>query len=45
MLSKEVKKYWRRRQVAQYLKELKEYKRLEERGRLLVLPCKVGDTL
>ena len=44
-MSKEVRKYWRRRQVAQYLKELKKFKRLEEQGRLLVLPCKVGDTV
>ena len=28
-----------------YLKELREYKQLEEQGLLLRLPCKVGDTL
>ena len=28
-----------------YLKELKEYKQLEEQGLLLRLPCKVGDTV
>lgn len=28
-----------------YLKELKEYKQLEEQGLLLRLPCKVGDTI
>ena len=44
-MSKEVRKYWRRRQVAQYLKELKKFKRLEEQGRLIKLPCKVGDTI
>ena len=44
-MSKEVRKYWRRRQVAQYLKELKKFKRLEEQDRLIKLPCKVGDTV
>lgn len=28
-----------------YLKELREYKQLEEQGLLLRLPCKVGDTV
>ena len=28
-----------------YLKELREYKQLEEQGLLLHLPCKVGDTV
>lgn len=32
-------------QLAQWLEELKEYKELEEQGRLLKLPCKIGDTL
>lgn len=30
---------------ADWLEELKRYRDLEERGRLLVLPCKVGDTV
>ena len=32
-------------QEADWLEELKRYKDLEEQGRLLVLPCKVGDTV
>lgn len=30
-------------ELADWLEELKRYKDLEEQGRLLVLPCKVGD--
>lgn len=29
-------------QLAQWLEELKEYKELEEQGRLVKLPCKIG---
>lgn len=32
-------------QEADWLEELKRYKELEEQGRLLVLPCKVGDVV
>lgn len=32
-------------QEADWLEELKRYRDLEEQGRLLVLPCKVGDTV
>lgn len=32
-------------QEADWLEELKRYRDLEERGRLLVLPCKVGDVV
>ena len=32
-------------QEADWLEELKRYKNLEEQGRLLVLPCRVGDTV
>ena len=32
-------------QEADWLEELKRYRDLEERGRLLVLPCKVGETV
>ena len=32
-------------QEANWLEELKRYRDLEEQGRLLVLPCKVGDTV
>ena len=31
------------KQLADWLEELKRYKDLEEQGRLLVLPCKVGE--
>lgn len=30
-------------QLAEWLEQLKEYKQLEEQGRLIKLPCKVGD--
>jgi len=32
-------------QLAEWLEELMEYKQLDEKGLLLRLPCKVGDTL
>lgn len=38
-----MKEYWEHRQVAKWLKELKQYKEAEEQGLLLKLPCKVGD--
>lgn len=40
-----IKEYWEHKQVAEYLKKLKEYENLEEQGRLIKLPCKVGDTI
>lgn len=40
-----IKEYWEHKQVAEYLKKLKEYEDLEEQGLLLRLPCKVGDTV
>ena len=33
------------RQLAEWLKELQKYKDLEEQGRLIELPCAVGDTV
>ena len=39
------KEYWEHRQVAEYLEELKEYRKAEEQGLLLRLPCKLGDTV
>jgi hypothetical protein len=39
------KGYWEHKQVAEYLRKLKEYEGLEEQGRLIILPCKVGDTV
>ena len=32
-------------QLAEWLEKSKEYQHLEEQGRLLKLPCKVGDTV
>lgn len=32
-------------QLAEWLEDLKEYQQLEEQGRLIKLPCKVGDTV
>lgn len=32
-------------QLAEWLEKSKEYQQLEEQGRLLKLPCKVGDTV
>lgn len=42
-MSKEVRKYWRRRQVVQYLKELKEYRQLEEAGMLIKLSAPLNE--
>lgn len=44
-LTNTTKLYWEHKQVSEYLKELKQYRDLEEQGRLLKLPCKVGDTV
>lgn len=40
LISSRIKEYWEHRQVAEYLKKLKEYQQLEEQGRLIKLPCK-----
>lgn len=32
-------------QLAEWLEQLKEYKQLEEQGRLIKLPCKIGSVL
>lgn len=40
-----IKEYWEHKQVAEYLRKLKAYESLEEQGRLIKLPCKVGDTV
>lgn len=42
LISSVIKEYWEHRQVAEYLKKLKEYQQLEEQGRLIKLPCKIG---
>ena len=41
----ESKQFWEHYKVRAWLKELKQYKNLEEQGLLLRLPCKVGDTV
>lgn len=40
-----IKEYWEHKQVAEYLRKFKDYEDLEEQGRLMKLPCKVGDTI
>ena len=40
-----IKEYWEHKQVAEYLRKFKDYKELEEQGRLIKLPCKVGDSI
>lgn len=35
-----IKEYWEHKQVAEYLRKLKDYENLEEQGRLVKLPCK-----
>ena len=42
LISSVIKEYWEHKQVAEYLKKLKEYQQLEEQGRLIKLPCKIG---
>lgn len=42
MVAKSAEEY---EQLAEWLTQLKEYQQLEEQGRLIKLPCKVGDTL
>lgn len=37
-----MKEYWEHKQVAEYLKKLKEYEDLEEQDRPIKLPCKIG---
>ena len=44
-MSNLIKEYWEHKQVARYLKKLKDYEDAEEQGLLLRLPCKVGDVL
>ena len=40
-----IKEYWEHKQVAECLRKLKDYEDLEEQGKLIKLPCKVGDTV
>lgn len=41
-MNNSIKEYWEHKQVAEYLRKLKEYEDLEEQGRLVKLPCKIG---
>jgi len=45
LTSSAIKGYWEHRQVVEYLRKLKDYEDLEEQGKLIKLPCKVGDTV
>lgn len=45
VMNNPIKEYWEHKQVAEYLRKLKAYENLEEQGRLIKLPCKVGDTV
>ena len=42
-LSSVLKQYWEHRQVAEWLKELQEYRNLEEQGLLIKLPCRPNE--
>lgn len=44
VMGNRIKEYWERKQVAEYLKKLKEYEDLEEQGNLIKLPVKDGTT-
>lgn len=44
-MNNSTKEYWEHKQVAKYLRKFKDYEGLEEQGRLVKLPCKVGDTV
>lgn len=41
-MNNSTKEYWEHKQVAEYLRKFKDYEGLEEQGRLLKLPCKIG---
>lgn len=40
LISSTIKEYWEHKQVAEYLRKLKDYEDLEEQGKLIKLPCK-----
>lgn len=44
-MNNSTKEYWEHKQVAEYLRKFKDYRYLEEQGRLVKLPCKVGDAV
>ena len=41
----DTKQYMEHKQVREWLEELQHYKDLEEQGRMITLPCKIGDTV
>ena len=45
VMGNRIKEYWEHKQVSEYLRKLKDYEDLEEQGRLIKLPCKLGDTV
>ena len=45
VMGNRIKEYWEHKQVSEYLRKLKDYEDLEEQGRLVKLPCKVGDKI
>ena len=45
VMNNPIKEYWEHKQVAECLRKLKDYEDLEEQGRLIKLPCKVGDKI
>ena len=45
VMGNRIKEYWEHKQVSEYLRKLKGYEDLDEQGRLVKLPCKVGDTV
>ena len=45
VMGNRIKEYWEHKQVAEYLRKLKDYEDLEEQGRLVKLPCKIGDII
>ena len=45
LISSTIKEYWEHKQVAEYLRKLKDYEDLEKQGRLIKLPCKIGDDI
>ena len=45
VMGNRIKEYWEHKQVSEYLRKLKDYEDAEEQGRLINLPCKVGDTV
>ena len=45
VMGNRIKEYWEHKQVSEYLRKLKDYEDAEEQGRLVKLPCKVGDTV